>query len=180
MCLLVGLVRALCVVLLPPSLSCSDVADELNRLKTKERYINTQFSLLSNDYKEIKQQLEEFEAKSGKTNENVTKFTNELAEISEKLEDLKESFESKDSGMHDTSPLVRIKTALQHLKSEIASHDLRIGVVAHSLLAARVVAANRKRMGVAKIAKRRRNRHTKSGARGGGGEDELPSDDEYH
>jgi intraflagellar transport protein 57 len=159
---------------------CSDVADELNRLKTKERYINTQFSLLSNDYKEIKQRLEELEAKSSKTNENVTKFTNELAEISEKLDDLKESFESKDSGMHDTSPLVRIKTALQHLKSEIASHDLRIGVVAHSLLAARVVAANRKRMGVAKIAKRRRNRHSKSGTRGGGDDSSLPSDDEYH
>lgn len=156
----------------------SDVTDELSRMKTKERYINTQFSLLSNEYKEVKSKLEELEASSNKTNENVAKYTNELAEITEKLEDLKESFDSKDSGMHDTSPLVRIKTALQHLKAEISSHDLRIGVVAHSLLAARVAAANRKRIGMAKSAKRRSNKNRKSlSGHKGDDNDSLQSDD---
>lgn len=79
------------------------------------------------------------------------------------MDDLKDAFESKDSGMHDTSPLVRIKTALQHIKSEISAFELRIGVVSHSLLAARVATANRKRMGAAKQAKKRRYRNGKGG-----------------
>jgi len=78
--------------------------------------------------------------------------------------------------MHDTSPLVRIKTALQHLKAEISSHDLRIGVVAHSLLAARVSSANRKRIGMAKSAKRRSNKNRKS-LKKGDDNDSMHSDD---
>ncbi len=105
--------------------------------------------------------FDEYESQIGKTNASVTKFSAELADINEKLEDLKESFESKDNGMHDTSPLVRIKTALQQLKAEIAVQDLRTGVVAHSLLAARVASANRKRSGVAKNARKRHNRGRK-------------------
>ena len=80
--------------------------------------------------------------------------------------------------MHDTSPLVRIKTALQHLKSEISMYELRIGVVSHSLLAARVNAANRKRRVIAKTAKRRHNKNRKSMSNRGRGDDSsLASDD---
>ena len=108
----------------------------------------------------------------------MSKFTNELAELSEKLEDLKEAFESKDSGMHDTSPLVRIKSALQHLKSEISLHDLRMGVVSHSLLVARVQAANRKRVGLAKQAKKRhKNRKALSSSKNNDDTSSLASDD---
>lgn len=87
----------------------------------------------------------------------MTKLTNELAEVTEKLEDLKESFESKDSGLHDTSPLVKIKAALQQIKSDIYGFDLRIGVVAHSLLSARVNENNNRLRTQAQIKARRRN-----------------------
>lgn len=121
---------------------------------------------------QIKLRLEEYESKSGKINETVTKYTTELSEISEKLEDLKATFESKDSGMHDTSPLVRIKAALQNLKKEIANQDLRTGVISHSLLTARVTAANRKRMAMAKSAMKRNAR------KGGAGSSALAAADD--
>ena len=89
----------------------------------------------------------------------VSKLTNELAEISEKLEDLKESFESRDSGLNDTSPLVKIKAALQQLKEEIHGFDMRIGVVSQSLLAARVGDHNRLRAKAASKAKQRHSRN---------------------
>ena len=120
--------------------------------------------------------MEELERKSGGTNEKVAKLTNELAELTEKLDDMKESFESKDSGMNDTSPLVRIKAALQQIKSEISAFDLRIGVVSHSLLSARVTAAHRRRMGAVQKARKRHGKNKKGG--NGGDDDSLLSGDD--
>lgn len=124
-----------------------EVSEELNKMRSKERYMNNQYSTLCHEYKEVKQRLEELEAKSSSTNEKVVKLTNELAEVNERLEELKESFESKDSGMHDTSPLVRIKAALQQIKAEVHQFDLRIGVVAHSVLVSRINTTQRRRLG---------------------------------
>lgn len=87
------------------------------------------------------------------------KLTNELSEITEKLDDLKESFESKDSGLHDTSPLVKIKAALQQVKAEIHSFDMRIGVVSHSLLLARTVDSNRLRSLAMSKSRQRHNKN---------------------
>ncbi len=107
----------------------------------------------------MKHKLEELEKKSNLSQEVVSRLTTELAEVSEKLEDLKESFESRDSGLHDTSPLVKIKGALQQLKEEIYAFDMRIGVVNQSLLAARVGDHNRLRAKAANKAKQRHNKN---------------------
>ena len=107
----------------------------------------------------MKHKLEGLEQKSTAAHESVAKLTNELAEVTEKLDDLKESFESKDSGLHDTSPLVKIKAGLQQIKGDIHSFDMRIGVVAHSLLAARVHDNNRLRSQAVAKARRRHNKH---------------------
>jgi len=134
------------------------VSEELSRMQTKERYINNQFSPLCMEFKDIKRKLEELQSKGGKANEVVAKLTNELSEVTEKLDDLKESFESKDSGIHDTSPLVRIKASLQQIKSEVNQFDLRIGVISNTLLASKISSTNRRRRGAANKAKQR---HTK-------------------
>lgn len=107
----------------------------------------------------MKHKLEALETKSRGAHESVSKLTAELGEVTEKLEDLKESFESKDSGLHDTSPLVKIKSGLQQIKADIHSFDMRIGVVAHSLLAARVQDNNRLRSAAVTKARRRHNKH---------------------
>jgi hypothetical protein len=114
-------------------------------------------------------------------NEVVSKKTNEFAEITEKLEDLKESFESKDNGLNDTSPLVKIKGALQQLKEEIHHFDMRTGVVSHTLLAARIADHNRLRAKAAKKAKQRQRRGHKGlnglGGHKGGGNGDKDNDD---
>ena len=138
--------------------------------------MNHQFTGLCLEFQDVKQRLEGLESKSGKTNDTVAKLTNELAELSEKLDDLKESFESKDSGINDTSPLVRIKAALQQIKSEACAFDLRIGVVSHSLLAARVSVTNRRRVGAVHKAKQRHNKH-KGAAAANDAHTSLMSDD---
>ena len=109
----------------------------------------------------MKLKLEEHEAVSAKTNERVAKLTNELAEFTERLEELNESFQSKESGAQDTSPLVRIKAALQQLKQEMFEFDMRIGVVSHSLLSAKVTSTARRRIGAAHSAKKRNVKNRK-------------------
>ena len=85
----------------------------------------------------------------------MARLTGEAAELGDKLEELKESFEARDSGASDASPLVRIKAALQQIKAEIQAFDLRIGVVSHSVLAARVASNSRRRVRSARSARQR-------------------------
>lgn len=131
------------------------MSDELNKMRMKEKYLNNQHNAMALSYIEVKHKLEALEQKCSTSHESVSKLTAELAEVTERLDDLKESFESKDSGLHDTSPLVKIKAGLQQIKADIHAFDMRIGVVAHSLLAARVNDNNRLRTAAVSKARRR-------------------------
>lgn len=57
------------------------VLDEINRIKTKEKYVNHQFGTIITKYQEIKKTYEEFQKKSSRSSENVAKLTNDLAEV---------------------------------------------------------------------------------------------------
>jgi estrogen-related receptor beta like 1 len=148
--------------------------EELGQLRMKEKYINNQYNTLCLEYSDVKKKLDELDKVSSVSREGVSKLTSELTEISEKLEELKESFESKDSGLHDTSPLVKIKAALQQLREEIHEFDTRIGVVSNQLLMARVADHNRSRAKAASKAKQRQ-KGRKRGSNGGGDEEDDAS-----
>ena len=106
--------------------------------------------------------MEILEKKSGKSQEKLTALNSEISELNDKLDELKEACESKDSGVNDQSPLVRIKAALQQMKSEISSFEMRIGVVSHSLLRVRILQSDRKRLAAIHKAKQRRGKSKKS------------------
>ena len=152
------------------------VSDELQRAQTKEKYMNHQFNHLATTFGEHKRGLDELEKKRESTNEKVMKATNELAELTERLDEIKESFDSKDSGMHDQSPLVRMKAALQQIKNESYAFDLRIGVVSHSLLSARIAQSNRRRAHHAQKAKARHGKKKRASHTPHGGDDAYISD----
>jgi estrogen-related receptor beta like 1 len=127
---------------------------------------------------QVRKELAELESRAGGNNEKMATLTAQLSELSERLDDLKETLESKDSGINDTSPMVRIKAALQQIKSEIHAFDLRIGVVSHSLLSARVSSTSRRRDGAAQNARRRMKKNRRKGEVAGNSSDEA-SLDEY-
>jgi estrogen-related receptor beta like 1 len=137
------------------------VSSELNHMRMNEKYLNNQYNSLGLEFVHVKNKLEELEKRTGTAHETVTKLTNDLSELSERLDDLKESFESRDSGLNDTSPLVKIKSALQQIKSEIHFFDMRIGVASHSLLTARVSDVTRLRSASAAKKRQRHNKHKK-------------------
>ena len=106
----------------------------VEKMKSKEKYLNTSFSQLCNEYQVVKASLSEIEDKHSTGTESVSVLTNELATIQDQLSDIKGTMDSRGSSMTDTSPLVKIKAALQEIKVEIQNFELRIGVVGQTLL----------------------------------------------
>ncbi len=111
--------------------------DEISRIDNRETFLNGQFPTISHQYKDIKIQLDEWINKNKNLNENLNTCTNELSDITEKLNEIKDIHDSQDNSNSDTSPLVKIKAALQQIKSEIQNYELRIGVVSNTLLTAK-------------------------------------------
>jgi len=121
---------------------------------------------------QVKQKLEQLETKCSSTQDVTSKLNNELAELGERADELKDMLESKDSGIHDTSPLVRIKAALQQIKNEVYSFDLRVGVISNTLLAYKVNNTTRRKSGSRLARKKNWKNHGKQDDHDSGGEDE--------
>jgi len=68
----------------------------------------------------------------------VTERSSMLAQISDELEAVKSEMEERGSSMTDGTPLVNIRKTLGRLKQEIINMDVRIGVVEHTLLQAKL------------------------------------------
>ena len=86
--------------------------------------------------------LEEISGGHSSASSNVSVLTNELSSIADQLSEIKGTMDSRGSSMTDTSPLVKIKAALQDIKLEISQFELRIGVVGQTLLATQTANSN--------------------------------------
>ena len=115
-----------------------NVRSSLDRVSAKERYMNNQFDGIVQDYKKIQAQLTEVQSRHSDAGGAVGELQNELQSISERLDEVKSSMEERNSSVTDTSPLVRIKKALQKLKQEIKQMELRVGVLCHTLMQAKL------------------------------------------
>jgi len=116
----------------------TEVGEALDKMRSKESYINTQNSHLRTEYEELKGKLKEIESRYRKVSENVSVLTNDLTDLSERLSEIKSVTDDHGQSMTDTSPLVKIKAALQNVKAEIKTFDIRLGVVGHALLQAKL------------------------------------------
>jgi len=116
----------------------SSVGGTLERITNKEKYINNQFEHLRQEYHQIHEKLKEVTEQFQSSSQNVNNLTNELAAATERLDEIKDTMDSRGNSMTDTSPLVQIKQALTSLRDEIKTFELRIGVVSHSLMQAKM------------------------------------------
>lgn len=112
----------------------SDLASTLERVSSKEKYLNNTFSHMGGDYAKAKSMQEEHTSSFQTTSQEVADLTNQLATITDSLDEVKSQMDDRSSNMTDTSPLVRIKAALSAIKAEIKAMELRIGVVGHTLM----------------------------------------------
>ncbi|XP_074544342.1 intraflagellar transport protein 57 homolog isoform X2 [Halichoeres trimaculatus] len=115
-----------------------DIGKTLEKVSSREKYINNQLESLIQEYRGAQAKLSEAKERYQQASGGVTERTRALAEISEELEKVKQETEEKGSSMSDGAPVVRIRQSLTKLKQEIVQMDVRIGVVEHTLLQAKL------------------------------------------
>ncbi|XP_047445930.1 intraflagellar transport protein 57 homolog [Mugil cephalus] len=115
-----------------------DIGRTLEKVSSREKYINNQLEHLIQDYRSAQAKLSEAKERYQQASGGVTERTRVLAEVSEELEKVKQEMEEKGSSMSDGAPVVKIKQSLTKLKQEIVQMDVRIGVVEHTLLQAKL------------------------------------------
>ncbi|XP_063458957.1 intraflagellar transport protein 57 homolog isoform X2 [Pan paniscus] len=112
----------------------NEITRTLEKIGSREKYINNQLENLVQEYRAAQAQLSEAKERYQQGNGGVTERTRLLSEVMEELEKVKQEMEEKGSSMTDGAPLVKIKQSLTKLKQETVEMDIRIGIVEHTLL----------------------------------------------
>ncbi|XP_075878339.1 intraflagellar transport protein 57 homolog isoform X3 [Nelusetta ayraudi] len=115
-----------------------DIGKTLEKVGSREKYINNQLGHLIQEYRSAQAKLSEAKERHQQASGGVMDRTRVLAEISEELEKVKQEMEEKGSSMTDGAPVVKIRQSLTKLRQEIVQMDVRIGVVEHTLLQAKL------------------------------------------
>jgi len=110
-----------------------DVTGELEKISTRERFLNGQFDAIIMEYRLVREKYAEIQERHGKSSEAISELTNELGRVTEELEEVKRVLEERGSNISDTSPVVKMKEAIQTLQAELTQMEVRIGVVESSL-----------------------------------------------
>uniref|UniRef100_W5LCJ8 Intraflagellar transport protein 57 homolog n=1 Tax=Astyanax mexicanus TaxID=7994 RepID=W5LCJ8_ASTMX len=119
-----------------------EIGKTQEKVGSREKYINSQLEHLITDYRNAQSKLSEARERYQQGSGGVTERTRTLAEISEELEKVKQEMEEKGSSMSDGAPVVKIRQSLTKLKQEIQQMDVRMGVVEHTLLQAKLKEKN--------------------------------------
>ncbi|OUM61606.1 hypothetical protein PIROE2DRAFT_12343 [Piromyces sp. E2] len=115
-----------------------EIEKTLEKILSRETYINTQFESQIEENREIQDQLSILKQKYMSSSANVNDLTNQLSQISEDLDNVKLMIDEFGNGMTDSKPLAEIKQSNVRLKNEIKQMNLRIGVIEHTLLSAKM------------------------------------------
>lgn len=115
-----------------------DLSELLDAVASREKYINSTFKALAQQYGAAAQEHKNVSAEATELQQRVSALSAELAVVSEHLEDVRGRMEERGSSMTDTSPLIKIKAALQALRAESAALDVQAGVVSHAVMQSRL------------------------------------------
>lgn len=116
----------------------TEITQTLEKIDTREKFLNNQFKNLGAEYKAAKEHFIEVNDKYSLGSESVNRLTNDLSKLQDELDRVKQKMEQASNQMTDTTPLVKIKAALEKLRVEIGQYEVRIGVVENSLLQQRI------------------------------------------
>lgn len=120
-----------------------EISKTQEKVNSREKYINSQLEHLITDYRNAQAKFCEAKELYQRGSGGVTERTRTMAEISEELEKVKQEMEEKGSSMSDGAPVVKIRQSLTKLKQEILEMDVRMGVVEHTLLQAKLKEKNK-------------------------------------
>jgi len=116
----------------------SSLSSALERIKSKEAFINTQFDHRALDYRQQQEELTQVQSQYAHSNEVVMNLQIELKNVVEELEVVKTDMEERSSTVTDTAPIVKMKDAFKKLRTETRQLEVKIGVVNYTLLQAKL------------------------------------------
>ncbi|KAJ1565558.1 Intraflagellar transport protein 57, partial [Cladochytrium tenue] len=116
----------------------AEIEKTLEKISSREKYINTQFEVQIEEQRGLQDQLSELRQKYNVASTSVNELSKELARISEELDAVKNKMDEIGNGMTDSQPLIDIKKGAARLKDDIKQMDLRIGVIEQTLLQAKL------------------------------------------
>eukprot|EP01116_Phalansterium_solitarium_P013314 TRINITY_DN3066_c0_g3_i1.p1 TRINITY_DN3066_c0_g3~~TRINITY_DN3066_c0_g3_i1.p1 ORF type:complete len:400 (-),score=155.42 TRINITY_DN3066_c0_g3_i1:828-2027(-) len=117
-----------------------EITQTLEKIDSREKFLNQHFKNEAAEYKAAKEADIDVHEKYSVNSETVTLLTNELSRVQDDLDKIKQRMVDASNQMSDTTPLLKIKAALERLRLEIARFDVRIGVVESSNLQQRITA----------------------------------------
>jgi estrogen-related receptor beta like 1 len=117
-----------------------ELRSAIDRISAKERNINKDFDTLGVEFREKQKLLDEIQEQYNGLSKQVSEATKTLGEKTDSVELIKSQMNNQNNSMTDTSPLRKIQTALSELRKEVGAMELRIGVVAQTLLSAKIKA----------------------------------------
>lgn len=115
-----------------------ELSAHCDRIKTKENFINSQFEDRALDYRTQQEELKGVQAKYTELNEVVMNLQIELKSVMEELEEVKNEMQERSTTATDTAPIVKMKDAFKKLRSDTRQLEVRIGVVNHALMQAKL------------------------------------------
>merc|ERR1712224_497967 len=115
-----------------------ELSGALERIRSKEAFINTQFDHRALDYRQQQEELQTVQTQYTELNEVVMNLQIELKNLADESDTVKSEMEERSSTVTDTAPIVKMKDAFKKLRSDSRQLEVRIGVVTHTLMQAKL------------------------------------------
>jgi len=112
-----------------------DMERTLKAVRASEQKLNQQCKDQVDDFATKQDKLQEAQDEYNSKTEGISSLSNILQQVTDELAQTKGKMDERGGAMTDTSPLIKIKSALARIKEERKSMDVRIGVVTHTLVA---------------------------------------------
>ena len=112
-----------------------DMERTLQAVRKSEQKLNQQCKDQVDEFSAAQETLDAVQAEYNVKSQGLNELTNALSQVSDELGSIKSKMDERGGAMTDTSPLIKIKSALARLKEERKQMDVRIGVVTHTLVA---------------------------------------------
>lgn len=111
-----------------------DVAGALEKIETREAYVNAQLAPLADEYRTRREKLDETQRAYDAASEATSSMTNELARLTEELEKVKGVIEDRGENNADATPLNTMKENMEKMREEIKVFEVRVAVCRSALL----------------------------------------------
>jgi estrogen-related receptor beta like 1 len=111
-----------------------DAASKKADIKSMEKIINDKFHHVVNEYKELMVKVTDLQEKRQNHQSELKKAGEDLITVSRMLAEVKSKVDEKGNSITDTSQIVKMKMALNSMKSEIRTFDAEIAMLEHTVL----------------------------------------------